>query len=156
MFLESSFDYKDGIEGNYVLVRPSWEGHGTDRRAILFDWDGTITVRPMASVVKDEPFFTSSLCTPHPHWGNISVCLHRFSESGGSADRFNKLDVVVTRDEMFEPRMSDTDSACLGKMANVPPSEFRQSTQGTQTALQELTLNTRNHQLSNLHFLAIY
>ena len=102
IFLESSFDYEDGSEGNYVLGRPSGEGHGTDRRGILFDWDGTITGRPMSTVVKDEPFFTSSLCTSHPHWGNMSICPHRFSESGGSGDSFNKLDVVVTRDDIPE------------------------------------------------------
>merc|ERR1712156_449149 len=91
---------EDNIGGNYVLGRPSGEGHGTDRRGILFDWDGTITGTPMASVVKDEPFTTSSLCTAHANWGNMSVCPHRFSESGGSGDSYNKFDVVVTRDDI--------------------------------------------------------
>ena len=102
IFLETSFDYEDNVVGNYVLGRPSGEGHGTDRRGILFDWDGTITGTPMASVVKDEPFTTSSLCTAHPNWGNMSVCPHRFSESGGSGDSYNKFDVVVTRDDIPE------------------------------------------------------
>ena len=47
IFLETSFDYEDNVGGNYVLGRPSGEGHGTDRRGILFDWDGTITGTPM-------------------------------------------------------------------------------------------------------------
>merc|ERR1712192_192820 len=42
----------------------------------------------------------------------------------------------------------------LARTASVPPSELRQFTQETQTALQELTQNTRDHQLSNPHFFA--
>ena len=55
----------------------------TEIRVTVFDWDGTITGIPLSTVVKDRPFFTSSLSSSRPHWGNMSVCPHRYSEAGG-------------------------------------------------------------------------
>ena len=50
----------------------------------VFDWDGTITGIPMAMIVRDQPFYTSSLCEPRPHWGNMSICPHRYISAGGT------------------------------------------------------------------------
>ena len=51
VFLETSFDFEDGLEGNYIRGRPpAW--FNSDRRGIVFDWDGTITGRPMATVIR--------------------------------------------------------------------------------------------------------
>ena len=50
----------------------------------VFDWDGTITGIPMSMVVRDQPFYTSSLCEPRPHWGNMSICPHRYISPGGT------------------------------------------------------------------------
>ena len=51
VFLDTGFDFEDGVEGNYILGRPpSW--FDSDRRGIVFDWDGTITGRPLATVIR--------------------------------------------------------------------------------------------------------
>ena len=68
----------------------------------MFNWDGTITGIPLSTVVKDRPFFTSSLCSSRPHWGNMSVCPHRYSKAGGTGASYNKLDILVTRDDIPE------------------------------------------------------
>ena len=69
---------------------------------LVLDWDGSITGMPMSTVVKDTPFFTSSLCNPKPHWGNMSVCPHRYTGAGGTGAVNKKLDVVLTRDDVPE------------------------------------------------------
>ena len=51
VFLDTGFDFEDGVEGNYILGRPPG-GFNSDRRGIVFDWDGTITGRPLATVIR--------------------------------------------------------------------------------------------------------
>ena len=68
----------------------------------MFDWDGTITGVPLSTVVRDTPFFTSSWCEARPHWGNMSICPHRYTEAGGSGSGYGHIDVVVTRDDVPE------------------------------------------------------
>lgn len=49
----------------------------------IFDWDGTITGHAMATVVRDQAFYTSSWCDPKPNWGNMSICPHRYAHAIG-------------------------------------------------------------------------
>ena len=60
----------------------------------MLDWDGTITGYPRSTVVRNEPIWTSRFCEPHPHWGNMSVCPHRYTGSGGTGSGYNKLGEV--------------------------------------------------------------
>ena len=48
----------------------------------IFDWDGTITGHPQWTVVRDQPFYSSSQCLPRPHWGNMTICPHRQQQGG--------------------------------------------------------------------------
>ena len=57
----------------------------------IFDWDGTITGTPKSMVVRDQPFYTSSLCEPRPHWGNMSICPHRYVSAEGSGTGYGDL-----------------------------------------------------------------
>merc|ERR1711970_929094 len=102
LFLNSHFDFVDKIEGNYIrgLPKHSYPGVGAKERGIVLDWDGTITGYPRSTVVRDEPIWTSRFCIPYLHWGNMSVCPHRYTGSGGTGSGYNKLDVVVTRDDV--------------------------------------------------------
>ena len=55
-----------------------------ERMGEVFDWDGTITGTPMTTVVRDQPFYASSLCESRPHWGNMSICPHRYVSGKGT------------------------------------------------------------------------
>ena len=61
----------------YFYVCLFFLSRDTERMGDIFDWDGTITGRPQWTVVRDQPFYSSSQCEPRPHWGNMTVCPHR-------------------------------------------------------------------------------
>ena len=73
-----------------------WRGE-PDRRGIILDWDGSITGLPLSAVVKNNPFFTSSLCAGRDHWGDMAVCPHRYSEIAGTGTGYTDRDFVITR-----------------------------------------------------------
>ena len=50
----------------------------------IFDWDGTITGKPGSTIVRDQPFYTSSLCESRPNWGNMSICPHQYVRAEGT------------------------------------------------------------------------
>ena len=62
-----------------------------ERMGQIFDWDGTITGIPKSMVVRNQPFYTSSLCEPRPHWGNMSICPHRYVTAEGSGTGYGDL-----------------------------------------------------------------
>ena len=68
----------------------------------IFDWDGTITGHPQWTVVRDQPFYSSSRCSPRPHWGNMTVCPHRYVNGMGTGDGFAQIDMTVTRNDVVE------------------------------------------------------
>ena len=63
----------------------------SERMGQIFDWDGTITGIPKSMVVRNQPFYTSSLCEPRPHWGNMSICPHRYVTAEGSGTGYGDL-----------------------------------------------------------------
>ena len=67
----------------------------SERMGQIFDWDGTITGIPKSMVVRDQPFYTSSLCEPRPHWGNMSICPHRYVSAEGSGSGFGDLSKIL-------------------------------------------------------------
>ena len=60
----------------------------TERMGQIFDWDGTITSQAMSMIVRDQPFYTSSWCEARPHWGNMSICPHRYVNAAGYGSGF--------------------------------------------------------------------
>jgi len=100
-FKNSFFDYEDGREGNYVKGIPygSYGSRNGERRGLIQDVDGTITGWSNTIIVPDRPFFTSSLCEPRSHWGNMSVCPHPYatlSDKGG----YRGGNYIVARDDV--------------------------------------------------------
>jgi len=100
-FSNSFFDFKDGLEGNYVkgIPKTSYGSRNGERRGLVHDVDGTITGWPASTIVPDRPFFTSALCDPRENWGNMSVCPHYYGtlqDKGG----YNGGNYIVARDDV--------------------------------------------------------
>ena len=105
LFKNNKFDFEDGLEGNYIKgnERWSWGGIGdTERMGNIYDYDGTITGHPEWTVVRDQPFYSSALCQPRPHWGNMTACPHRYVNGAGTGDGFAKIDMTVTRNDVID------------------------------------------------------
>ena len=56
----------------------------------IFDWDGTITGKPGSTIVRDQPFYTSSLCESRPNWGNMSICPHQYAAAEGTGTGYTE------------------------------------------------------------------
>ena len=56
----------------------------------IFDWDGTITGKPGSTIVRDQPFYTSSLCESRPNWGNMSICPHQYVAAEGTGTGYTE------------------------------------------------------------------
>lgn len=105
IFQNTTFDFVDGIEGNYVkgAERFAFGGIGDqERMGQVLDWDGTITGKARHTVVRDQPFYTSDLCQSKPHWGNMSVCPHRYVLGSGTGSSYVKIPMIITRDDIPE------------------------------------------------------
>ena len=61
-----------------------------------------ITGHPQWTVVRDQPFYSSSLCQPHPHWGNMTSCPHRYVNGAGTGDGYAKIDMTITRNDVID------------------------------------------------------
>ena len=60
----------------------------------IFDWDGTITGIPKAMIVRDQPFYVSSLCESRPNWGNMSICPHQYVSAEGTGSGYQKTSII--------------------------------------------------------------
>ena len=56
----------------------------------IFDWDGTITGKAGSTIVRDQPFYTSSLCESRPNWGNMSICPHQYVAAEGTGTGYTE------------------------------------------------------------------
>ena len=61
----------------------------------IFDWDGTITGIPKAMIVRDQPFYVSSLCESRPNWGNMSICPHQYVSAEGTGSGYQKTSIII-------------------------------------------------------------
>ena len=68
---------------------------GTERMGQIFDWDGTITGIPKAMIVRDQPFYVSSLCESRPNWGNMSICPHQYVSAEGTGSGYQKTSIII-------------------------------------------------------------
>ena len=83
---------------NFYFIGPIFSD--TERMGQIFDWDGTITGKPRHFVVRDQPFYTSSLCEPKPNWGNMSICPHRYVDGAGTGAGFAKIGRFLLREAL--------------------------------------------------------
>ena len=61
----------------------------------IFDWDGTITGKPGSTIVRDQPFYTSSLCESRPNWGNMSICPHQYVAAEGTGTGYTEQGTLM-------------------------------------------------------------
>ena len=61
----------------------------------IFDWDGTITGKPGSTIVRDQPFYTSSLCESRPNWGNMSICPHQYAAAEGTGTGYTEQGTLL-------------------------------------------------------------
>ena len=73
-----------------------------ERMGQILDLDGTITGKPGSTIVRDQPFYTSSLCESRPNWGNMSICPHQYVKTQGTGTGYTDFEVVITRTDIPE------------------------------------------------------
>ena len=116
----------------------------------LSGWETSLTITGQAgwTVVRDQPFYSSSLCQPRPHLGNMTSCPHRYVNAAGTGSGYAKIDMTITRNDVIEwpeinkifkdpwhPKLS-TDHSYIYSFPNSSlPSHFSLSLEGLDSGL---------------------